>query len=289
MKLQYLLGALLLAVSSMSVNAQSVTNAFTDGQQQWSDDSGEILIDNDGDGMLSVGDWLVGGLGITSFPTTGTDPSSVNELTAVFAVEVLTAADVPNIACQTLIDSCAVFTFGATGDFNAAILAAYTLLGDAASAPTYTNVDANTVAIWLEDDTPDFDRDGGTVLDAFNSFTDGTERLTVGLIDANGDSWSGTGPQDLAEFGDVASGTGVGAFSVDGTITYQNFAGLVFDPNITASGNIKPTSTSDFVITDDATFEVFINQVPEPSAIALLGFGLLGLSFVSRRRSSTMM
>lgn len=288
MKLQHLLVALLLAMSSMVVKAQSVTDAFTDGQQQWSDDSGEILIDNDGDGVLSVGDYLVGGLGITSFPTTGTDPLSVNEFTAVFAVEVISATDVPNGVCAAAIDSCATFEFGATGDFNAAILAAYTLLGDAASAPTYTNVDANTVAVWLEDDSPDFDRDGGTVLDAFNSFTDGTERITVGLIDANGDSWLGNGPQDLTEFGDVASGVGVGSFSVDGTITYQNFVGFDFDPDITASGNIKPTSTSDFIITDDATFEVFINPVPEPSVIALLGFGLLGLNFVSRRRSSAM-
>lgn len=292
---------LVAALYSVGASAlPSVTTAFVAGQQQWSDDSAEVLVDNDGDGVLSKGDYLVGFFGITSFPTSGVAANSVNEYTGIFATEVLEdPVAVPSAVCAAgYAGSCASFSFGTTGDFNAAIASAATVIdltddgilngsGPSIGAflqPNGGALGADTVALFIEDSTPDFDRDGGTQTTAFESAADGIVRLAIELVAANGDGWTGTGPTDLADFGLVDSGTGIGSFSINATITDQGFNNWTFDPNITANGSIKPTSASPFIITDDTTFEVNVTQIPEPGALALLSLGLLGVGVGASRK-----
>ncbi|WP_313950181.1 PEP-CTERM sorting domain-containing protein [Accumulibacter sp.] len=271
----------------------SVTGAFVNGQQQWSDDSGEILIDVDGSGGISKGDYLVGIVGMTSFPTSGVGVNTVTQLTAAFATEVLSAPSaLPALACgNAALTSCALFEFGAVAlGFNHAWGLANAALGGLFTttsflAPSGGALDPATVALFIEDNQAvptAFDRDGGTMVNAFNTGSDGTVR--VGVKMAPGDAWAGTGPALLGQFFSVPSGTGVGSFSINATIYDQNFPGYIFAPLITANGTLKPTSGSQFVVTDDTTFEVNIRKLPEPGTLALLGFGLLGLAGGSLKR-----
>lgn len=276
------------ALYSSAAFSAATSDAFVVGQQEWSDDSAEVLVNNDANATIDPGDYLVGILGITSFPTSGVDASTVNEMTAIFAAEVVSVSAIDPIACSGggTITSCSTFVFKAVPDFNAAVAAADGLTG--ASSPTFTQLDgspltSDTIAIFLEDSANNFNRDGGSQADGFNTTTDGTSRLIVEQIAANGDFWSAIGPADILEFLTVDSGSGVGSFNINATITGQGYDGWVFDPRITASGNLKPTETSSFLITDDATFEVNASKIPEPATLGLMSLGLLGFA-ASRRR-----
>lgn len=279
------------AMNSAAVYAlPSVTNAFVTGAQEWSDDSAEILVKGAGNvaPTIEVGDSLVGLLGITSFPTSRVPANTVNELTSLFAIKVKSILPLPGAVCgDNAITSCASFEFEPTGDFNGLMAAANAITGSTIPNFTLPNgdpLDPDTISLFIEDATPDFNRDGGTQADAFDTASDGVVRLAIEL--AAGNSWFGTGPTDLSEFALVPSGQGIGSFSINATIYDQNFPGYKFAPLITATGNIKPTDLSDFNITDDATFQVTIERVPEPATLGLFGIGIIAAGLAGRRRKT---
>lgn len=269
----------------------AASTAFVTGANQLSDDSAEVVLDNNLNGLIDVGDVLVGMVGITSFPSSGVGAGTVNELSAIYAVQVTSIVPVPTIACTGVaaMATCSGYTFGAVaGGLNTALAAANAAYGLA--LPAFSDalggaLLASTIAVFLEDTTPDFDRTTASYAAAFATASDGTVRMTVGLGGA-GDSFTTLGPANPLELLLVGQGTGVGGISIDGTIETQNFPGWVFAPQITGTGGLSPGGNDPFLIQDDTTYTVNARRLPEPGMLGLLGIGLFGLAAGSRRQKA---
>lgn len=132
----------------------------------------------------------------------------------------------------------------------------------------------NLILSFFVDHTPNYD---GTAA------TSGDGNLWLQLVLNPSNFLTGTG---------VALGTGSDQGTGSGVL--DAIAGLAFgnfDTNTQAAGG-DLTLTSSFQPTDGApgllngTFDLKGNTIPEPSALAILGLGLLGLSGAARRRKA---
>lgn len=288
----------LLASGAMAAGSayalDSVTSKFVSGPNTWSDDSAEFLIDaapGGTAGVLDVGDYLVGMIKITSFPTSANpSPATANEFTAIFVTELLK----PPVALGTGIPcggasltSCSSLEFGAaTAGFNSV----WTSLGFSA----FTNsdgsaLDANAAVVVLEGGVHDFAREtaGGVLAALATAINGANEVMILGLTDP-ADHWYGLAPTNLAQIATRTPGAGVGGFDLDLTILNESFAGWDFDPDVVGSGTVqRPTLGSAFDgkgFYDDTTISLNMHRVPEPATLGLLGLGLLGLG-LSRRKA----
>lgn len=298
--------------------AASLSQAITPGFNLLSDDDAELVLKYDatlnagaggyrkfvlGDPILGGGDSIdvkdifVGIVKMTSFPTgaLGSSSSLYNEVTAVYAVQALTATPLPGGCTAVSQTTCTAYTFGAatlasaTDPLNGVIGLMNTLYGTTLGA--FGNTGANSFASVFEDTTPDFNRatGAGNYGAAFNTAVDGTQRFvfdlnlstnpfTTDYFTANGAS----NPSQLALLAGTANGGSIGA---KGTVSYQNVPNWLFGPEITVTGNLARANAGPFGIWTDSTYGLNATRIPEPATLALVGLALagIGLSRAGRR------
>jgi len=282
-KLKQIAAAVLaLGVAGGAMALPSVTTAFTPGvQNTLSDDFTEIFVDNDANGLLSTGDWLLTSLAMTSYAPSAVAANTVNELSVFAAIEIKGAVTpLPNGACSAGFVSsigpfgCGLFNFGAVTGGIAAVLASFGVFPAIATT-------ADTVAVFFEDTNHDF------TTSSFASGLDGTAKMAIDLVAANGDFWSAVGPLKAADFALNTIGVGIGSFSIDATISAQSFAGWNLGPDMTGRGNLSRAPLDAATpLGGDASFFTVMNRVPEPASLGLVGVALLGMGAAARRRKA---
>lgn len=302
MKLKMLSSALMIAgLTSGAAHALPLAPLFNNAPTATllSDNSAEFLVNVDGSTSaggsptVTVGDLLIAIVGINTIgPTTIGAGTSYNELTAINAIKVSTAADIDfapagpdDSSGSQAID---LWEFGFTPLAAGDAAAAGFNFSDFSGASGAATGDG-TISLVFEDAANNYTRDG-TIAQGINSSTDGDLRFVIAL-DGGSDFFSAIAPLDIGDFLALSGVTAVdnSNLALDGTITFQDFPGLVLNNDITG-GNGGLSSSSNvaggFPIFDNLDFTLTANQVPEPGSLALIGMGLLGFGAMRRAKRS---
>jgi len=279
-------GALFLGLSASTANADTISDILLGGADNTpllSDNSAEYLINANGgtDTTVDIGDRLRGILQIGTIENPGTwtlgAGTGNSELSALFDV-VVTGKVCGVTGCS--------FTFGAYDGFEAEL----TSFG-------FTNVTGGAIA-FFEDTVPDFTRVDGIATGETNAI-DGNEYWLFGF-DGLDDFWNAdTDTDDLSIVAGLPPTTVFGDFTV-GLSLLSNPFGIAlgnvpcFNPdalsvatvNACANGLVHQpdTENEEFDVWNDVNFTIAV--VPEPGTLSIVGLGLLGLGYASRRRKS---
>jgi hypothetical protein len=260
------------------------------------DQSAEYLVDNDGDGMLSQGDYLRGIFVIDQI----TSPNYYNftsyELTGFFEVEVTSRISLGTT--QTAVWTGNNNKFGhAVGSFLTSDLYSYTFGTSSVFESIYGT--GALLSVFL-DGSADYQAygTGTTIASGITSATDGSIYWTFGLGDTG--EWTvNSAPEDLRIFEYATSTTTIASTQVGlNLLTNPVGPNLIQDVNfvndlnqivpVDLVANITLLGIGDLVTQFDVKDKVdgvlHIAPVPEPSTLALLGLGLISVGILSRKR-----
>ena len=285
-----------LVLAMGSANAADVASTiFINELNQWSDNSGEQLGVDDGDGVLEIGETLRGTFDIQTIEditgpggTTQYGTGGVNELSGIFEI-VVTSVNVTNDPDGSFGggvlngDETVDYSFGAYAPFQVEF-----------------GLSGTTMVVFFDDPAADYSRTG-TIANAETTATGGTKVLEIGFTGDVDESWqSEDTPSNVAGIDNATPGIAVGEFSFGlgilvnslfGGVTQVGATCLPVCPgdglvDINGSGSILGTGglTSEYDAFNNVDLTFQPTSIPEPGSLGMLGAGLVGLGFFLRTR-----
>lgn len=272
-------------------SAATVSSQLFAGVQHLSGSSAEVLIDNNRNGRLDVGDQLRGVFKIDAVelfggPTRPLGVPGVNELSRVFDITLAAKVSAPGSFS---------FRFAPTSSFAVEI-------GGPAGSMVAFYEDANSEYTRTTGPTCTSSLPGGN---CEQNVTDGALFWVAGFSGPAGEFWSATSAtDDVAAISAADPGSSASLNFVLGLDLLLNNSGRMFNDIECGFPLVPPSqvalcgsgilvgvgsSSTPYSVFDDTSYVYSLapfSEIPEPSTITLASFALLGLGASARRRKN---